>query len=160
MAHVHQRLGAQLSRAGNFLFAGSPDIVITKKIAISSGAHEATLSLADESCSSGDDSFVEHSRQPNPMHGSYGLGPPEKIGEVFGSLYVLLVSKIMRNVHKGKAVHKTFKVKGLLLSKMHGGTTPCLLLKEGISTLDFQATTSLTVLAPETLCQLLHNLFN
>ncbi len=141
----------------------SPDIVITKKIAISSGAHKATVSLADESCSSGDDSFVENSRQPNPMQGSDGLDPPEKIGEVFGSLYVLLVSKIMRNVHKGKAVHKTFKVKGLLLSKKHGGTTPCILsvdLKEGISTLDFQATTSLTVLAPETLCQLLHNLFN
>ncbi len=161
---VDQRLGTKLSCAKNFLFAGSPDIVITKKIAVSSGAHEAVheavASLDEESCSSGDDSLIENSRQPNPMQGSDGVGPPEKIGEVFGSLYVLLVSKILRYIEKEKAVHKTFKVKGLLLSK-EPGTTVCILsvdLKEGISTLDFQATTSLTVLAPETLCQLLHNL--
>ncbi len=149
---VHRHLRADLAREKHFLFAGSPDIVINRRTAVS-------LHGSSQVDSSDEDSLVENSRQPyNSIQGGDNFGSPEKIGEVFGGLYVLLVSKILRKIRKGKAVHRKFEVKGLLVGKAHGGDhcILCVDFKDGISKLDFNVTTFDTYLAPDTLCPLLH----
>ncbi len=155
---VQRHLRAELSRERHFLFRGSPDIVINRIIAVSlQGA-----SQVDNTESSDEDSLVENSRQPHPMQADDKFDPTEKIGEVFGGLYVLLVSKILRKIRKGKAVHRNFVVKGLLVDKARGGDR-CILrvdFKDGISDLVFDVTTIDTYLGPDTLCPLLHLLLN
>ncbi len=155
---VQRHLGAELAREKHFLFTGSPDIVINRQrtVVSSSSSHVEVDSNSDE------DSLVENSRQPYPMQASDKFGPADKIGEVFGGLYILLVSKILRKIRKEKAVHRKFEVKGLLLGKAHGGDH-CILrvdFKDGISNLHFDMTTFDTHLGPDTLCPLLHRLLN
>ena len=104
---------------------------------------------------------MENSRQPNPMQGVHSFAFPEKLGEVFAGLYILLVSKILRNIGKQKDVFKEFKVQGVLVSKECGGIH-CILsvqLKKNVSSgLHFNATASCVILEPSNLCTLLHNL--
>jgi len=45
---------------------------------------------------------------------------PEKLGELIASLHFILVSKMLRKITKGKTIHRTFTVKGLLLDKVCG----------------------------------------
>ncbi len=107
------------------------------------------MAVASDPDSSGEDSIVENSRQ---MQAQDKVGPPDKIGEVFGGLYVVLVSKVLRRIFKGKDIAKKFRANGLLLGKEHGGTL-CIDLKVGISKLVD------TNLGPDTLCPLLRLLF-
>ncbi len=90
------------------------------------------------------------------------IGPPDKLGEVFGALYALLVSKILKCIQGGNHVKKKFAVSGLLIGKDYGGAR-CILsadFEEGLSHLDFKVTVSDTYLAPDTLCALLHFLLD
>lgn len=160
---VQQHLRADLALERHFLFTGSPDIVINKRTAILSSSSQSQE--VDVSSSSDEDScsLVENSRQPYPMQAFNKCDPPDKIGEVFGGLYILLVSKILRKIGKGKAVHREFKMKGLLVGKAYGGDR-CILRVDfkdnGISKLDFDVTTFDTYLGPDTLCKLLEFLLD
>ena len=139
-----------------FLFCGSPDVVITKNRMVSLG--DATQLELEES--SGEEGLVENSRQPNPMQGISDSAFPEKLGEVFSGLYILLVSKILRKIGKRRDVLREFKVKGLLLSKVYGGIH-CILsvhLKDGASDLNFKVIGYNVLLEPSSLCTLLHNI--
>ena len=46
--------------------------------------------------SSGEDSVLENSFQRNPIHGFSDSALPEKVGELFAGLHILLVAKILR----------------------------------------------------------------
>lgn len=139
-----------------FLFRGSPDIVIGKKTAVNAAQLR-------ESSSSEEEELVENSRQPTPMQGKDEAGFPERLGEVFACLHILLVSKILRNIGKQKAILREFKVRGMLLSKVFGGIQCVLrvqLKKNESSDLLFQLTAYNDLLEPSSLCTLLHNLID
>ena len=119
--------------------------MIGKKKIVSTG--DATQLSSDE------EELVENSRQPHPMQGVDTSAFPEKLGEVFSGLYILLVSKILRNIDKRKDVHREFKVEGLLVSKEYGGIH-CILsvhLKDGASDLHFKVTAYNKILEPSSL---------
>ena len=81
----------ELGSANYFLFRGSPDIVIGNK-------HLANLGICGSTSndSSSEDELIENSHQRPPMQGASTFELPEKVGEVFGSLHILLVSKILK----------------------------------------------------------------
>lgn len=55
----------------------------------------ATVSSEDENC-----------HQRPPLSGWDNDDPPEKVGELFAALHILLVCKILRKVTQGKEVHR------------------------------------------------------
>ena len=80
------RLGVkEIGAANYFLFRGSPDIVIGNK-------HLANLGITSNDSSS-EDELIENSHQRPPMQGASIFELPEKVGEVFVGLHILLVSK-------------------------------------------------------------------
>jgi hypothetical protein len=136
----------------HFLFRGSPDIVIGKNIA-------ATLGTTGHEEQESEDDLVENTYQRNSLQGKCPGTVPEKVGEVFAGLYILLVSKILRNLAKQKAVLSEFTVQGILVDKVCGGLH-CILsvqLKDGASALNFTVTAYYDgLLEPSLLCSLLH----
>ena len=105
----------ELAVPDHFLFRGSPNIVIGKKIAATVG----TTGYEEQESSSEDD-LVENTYQRNPMQGRCPGAVPEKVGEVFAGLYILLVSNILRNLAKQNAVLREFTVQGILVDKVCG----------------------------------------
>ena len=95
------------------------------------------------------------------MRGAYSGAFPEKVGEVFAGLYILLVSKILRTRTKQKEVLREFKVQGLLVDKVCGGLlcSFSVQLKTGAAALKFDVTKAFDgLLQPSSLCALLHML--
>ena len=148
--------------AEHFLFRGCPDILIGKNSAATLGStsHEEEEEEEEEE-SDTEDALVENSYQRNPMRGRDPNSLPEKVGEVFAGLYILLVGKIMRNLAKGKNVCRCFAVQGLLVDKVCGAVQ-CRLsvqVKEGAAALNFSIANTLTGwLEPCYLCTLVHKL--
>ena len=97
-ALIHKILGIEGVAADVFLFRGSPDIVIGGRGLMTMGSSEEP----EEEESSGNDSeaLVENAHQRHPMKGAYHAAFPEKLGEVFAGLYILLVSKTLRQLTK------------------------------------------------------------
>ena len=126
----------QIATADQFLFRGSPDIVIGKKRTATLG----TTGQVEEQENSSEDDLVENSF--HPMRGEHANAFPEKVGEVFAGLYILLVSKILRTLAKQKNVLRDFEVQGILIDKVCGGIH-CRLsvqLKDGAAALKFNVT--------------------
>ena len=147
-------VGECLGTPGHFLFTGSPDIVIGKRQCVST-SH--TTDSEEDSSSSNE--LIENAHQSNPMKGKYRQAYPEKLGEVFGGLHILLVSKILRSITRQKSVRREFRVTGYLIHKTSGGIC-CHLgvdLKNGVSALKFSVIRTLNgFLEPNHLCALLH----
>ena len=147
----------EISQHHNFLFRGAPDVLIGKKnIGVSGLSNHPDPDISDIS----EDDLLENSLQPNPMMPIQPGFPPEKVGEVFAGLHILLVSKILRNVYKKRDLHRVFKVQGILIDKVNGGVH-CILsvqLKEGTSSLNFQVRNCCGqgFLDASCLCSLLH----
>lgn len=99
---------------GLFLFfQGAPDIVISKNLAVTLNANSAESS---------DEDIIENCFQHTDLKSSEDGIYPEKLGQLFGYLHMLLAAKIMRRlVIKEKSLDKSLKVKGILLDKMCGG---------------------------------------
>ena len=103
-----------------FLFRGAPDIIIQSGNAAMICHSEDITTDEDKDAESSGDEAIENCHQRTPLHGLSSTDPPEKVGELFASLHILLVSKILRKVHCGKEIHRKFEVKGLLVDKMCG----------------------------------------
>ncbi len=114
---VEHHFQAAIASKRFFLFRGAPDIIINEVTAIS--LCSPTCGVASDSES--EEFSLENGRQPNPMQSFNLIGPPDKLGEVFGGLYVLLVSKILKCIQRGNRVKKKFAVSGLLIGKDYGG---------------------------------------
>ena len=81
------RLGVIKSYSANyFLFRGSPDIVIGNKHLANHGISGSTAND-----SSSEDELIENSHQRPPMQGASIHELPEKVGEVFGGLHLLMI---------------------------------------------------------------------
>ena len=99
--------------ADSFLFRGAPDVVIGKKRSVSIG-----LSGSTQDDSSSEEELLENAYQRPPMQGAASLSLPEKIGEVFAGLHIVLVSRILKRIAKNKAINVEHKVQGILIDKM------------------------------------------
>lgn len=104
---------------------------------------------------------IENAHQRPPLKTDFGLTEPEKVGELFAALYVLLVSKVLRTVKKRKELKKHYNVKGLFIDKMCG-IVRCNLevdIQEGHNQLKFHVTDCLRgVLNSDILCYHLHQI--
>ena len=143
-------LGVKIGSANYFLFRGSPDIVIGNK-------HLANLGISGSTSndSSSEDEIIENSHQRPPMQGASIFELPEKVGEVFGGLHILLVSKILKRIQKGKAIDSKYEVKGLLIDKLCGSILCVLKLEisEGESVMELCLTNyARGILKPSRLC--------
>ena len=108
-----------------FMFRGAPDIIIQRNPVVTVGAEDEQ---DEEEQSSSSDDVVENSRQTNPLEpGGIAQLPDKKIGELFGSLHFILVSKILRKIlvskilrkiKNNKKVQRDFTVNGLLIDKV------------------------------------------
>ena len=142
------RLGVkEIGSANYFLFRGSPDIVIGNK-------HLANLGISGSTSndSSSEDELIENSHQCPPLQGASIFELPEKVGEVFGGLHILLVSKILQ---KGKAIDSKYEVKGLLIDKLCGSILCVLKLEisEGEAVMELCLTNyARGILEPSQLC--------
>ena len=114
-------------------------------------SEDITTDEDEDAESSGD----ENCHPRTPLHGLSSIDPPEKVGKLFASLHILLVSKILRKVHRGKEIHRKFEVKGLLVDKMCG-VIYCLLyveMRNGESRLKLDMKNYIgCALTPESLC--------
>lgn len=151
---------ADFAGQNHYLFRGAPDVLIGKKHLIS--VHSSSGGSSSEDGDSDNNSLVKNNLQTSPMKPFLPGGPPEKVGKVFAGLYILLVSKILRTVQKGKNVCKEYKVEGLLLDKLNGGIH-CILsveLKGGESELKFNVLNycGIGLMADSNLCGLLHSM--
>ena len=112
----------------------------------------------EESSDNDSESLVENAHQRHPMKGAYHAAFPEKLGEVFAGLYILLVSKILRQLTKPTDPFIKFQVQGLLIDKLCGGyhCTLSVELKDGASSKFIFAITKHHngSLDPGTLCSL------
>jgi hypothetical protein len=133
-----------------FLFRGAPDIIIHSGSAvISHSASDTTTEGATE------DEAIENCHQRPPLSGWDNNDPPEKIGELFAALHILLVCKILRKVTQGMKIHRRFEVKGLLVDKMHGimHCSLYVVMGDGASTLKLDMKDYMgSMLWPESLC--------
>ena len=95
-----------------YLFRGAPDILIHhNRLVCTAGTTEYT--------SGSDDEAIENSHQRPPLTGNSAYSLPEKLGEIIAALHILLTSKIVRKMSKGKnIIGNEFEVKGLLLDKL------------------------------------------
>ena len=101
--------------AEDFLFRGAPDILVRKNSSVYSSSSGIPIIETDFEDSSIDDGILEMSHRPrNPMKGAIFSFPPEKLGEVFAGLHILLSSKILRTIKKSKTINRKFSVCGLL----------------------------------------------
>ena len=99
-----------------FMLRGAPDIIInTDKLidTLNPGIEE------EDEFSEEETALIENSHQPTKLK-SYCTELPEKVGEVYAGLYILLVSKIIRRISRKKSIDKVYKVDGLLIDKMTG----------------------------------------
>ena len=102
-----------------FLFRGAPDIIIHSGSAVIS--HSARSDTTTEGAAvSSEDEAIENCHQRPPLSEWDNDDPPEKVGELFTALHILLVCKILRKVAQGKEIHRKLEVKGLLVDKMYG----------------------------------------
>ena len=110
-----------------FLFRGFPDIIIHRRCAVvGSGANydeRAVIEDLGATMSSGEDS---NSFQSNPLHGFSDSALPEKVGELFAELHILLVAKILRKIYEAKNIYCRFEVKGVLIDKSAATVQCCL----------------------------------
>ena len=97
-----------------FMFRGVPDILLHHRAVISN------TDMGADSDTTSEDEVVENSHQSPPIKGITDISVQKKLGELIASLHFILDSKILRNIAKGKNIHCTFKVKGLLLDKVCG----------------------------------------
>lgn len=72
----------------------------------------AGASVCYVSDSSEEESTVENTWQRPIVKGYDDISPAERLGEVLSGLYILLVAKIMRKVHKKKRVPSEIPSKG------------------------------------------------
>ena len=101
--------------AEDFLLRGAPDILVRKNSSVYSSSSGIPIIETDFENSSIDDGILEMSHRPrNPMKGAIFSFPPEKLGEVFAGLHILLSSKILRTIKKSKTINRKFSVCGLL----------------------------------------------
>lgn len=100
-----------------FLFRGAPDILLKHSRAMFAGTVE---NPEPQDSFSSEDEIIENVHQRPPLKGYGNDDPPAKLGEVVAGLHMMLTSKILKNIVKGKDVtEKEFAVKGLLLDKMY-----------------------------------------
>lgn len=116
-------------------------------------------------CNSDEDStsIVEDCWQMNPLKGITGDHLPEKLGEMLTGLYILLVSKILRRIKKGKNIHLQFQVKGALLDKTSANVlcTVSVDFKQGVSVPKIHITDYMgCVLTTQSLCYLIQAILN
>ena len=133
-----------------FLFSGAPDIIINDKALLVGGQCN---DMDDDYLTSGDE-LVENSMQRNPLQGAYTGSLPEKVGEVFGGLHMLLICRILKTLRKDKRIRGRYEVKGSLLDKMCG-VIHCSLgveLTAGTSSLMFKTGVYEGSLSPAKLC--------
>lgn len=97
-----------------FLFRGAPDILIHHQVAVID-AGQVGPGPVDESSEEG---ALENTHQRPPLKGCLPHGGPEKTGELIAALHIILVSKILRRIVKGKNTQRKFTVRGLLLDKI------------------------------------------
>ena len=109
-----------LAYANFFLFRGAPDITINKNCGLfhsfSSDSVSPTISSEDE-C---DSIEMTHQRPPMTSHKKIPYYPPEKVGELFAGLHILLVSRVLSRLSKAENINKEYVVHGLLIDKMVG----------------------------------------
>lgn len=150
-----------------FLFRGYPDIIVHRKCAVVVSSHTAAeaddIPPSTSECSSDEDALVETSWQKNPLKGLTGDHLPEKLGELLSGLYILMVSKILRRIKKGKNIHLHFQVKGVLLDKTTANVlcTMSVGFKQGVAVpkihiIDYMG----SVLTVESLCYLIRGIIN
>ena len=136
-----------LAYADSFLFRGAPDIIIGKKSSVTTGLSGNTQ---DDSSSEDENSF-----QRTPMQGATRHSLPEKIGEVFAGLHILLISRILKTLAKKKPIDVEHKVQGILIDKICG-VIHCFLsveMREGAAALHLKVTDfSGCLLDPSHLC--------
>ena len=106
-------LGVQDVAASNgyFLFRGAPDIIINQKGSVTIGG-----TLEDGS----EEELIENSFQRPPLSGADYSCLPEKLGEVFAGLHILLICRILKRLAKKKPIDREHKVKGILIDKVCG----------------------------------------
>ena len=118
----HLDVGGQYQEC--FIFQGFPDIIIHRRCtAVASGGASASAGASEDG--SDEDSTIENSQRSN-LTGRDITAPPEKLGEVFAGLHVLLVAKILRKKLKGKNMYQKFEVKGVLIDKVTATVLCCL----------------------------------
>ena len=136
-----------------FLFRGAPDIIIHSGSAVIS--HSASDTTTEGAAMSSEDEAIENYHQRPSLSGWDNDDPPEKVGELFAALHILLVCKILRKVAQGKEIHRKLEVKGLLVDKLYG-IMHCSLYVEmgdGASTLKLDMKDCMgSMLWPESLC--------
>ena len=134
--------------AGCFLLRGAPDIIINSDKLIST----PNPGIEEEESSGDETTLIENSHQPTKLK-SYLTDLPEKVGEVYAGLYILLVSKLIRRISKKKSVDKVYKVNGLLVDRMTGLIHCSLTYNSFNSPLKFEAIKYVgSVLAVHNLC--------
>ena len=112
---LDNRLGVNLHLANCFLLRGAPDIIINSDKLLDT----PNPGIKEDESSEDETTLIERSHQPTRLKSS-GTELPEKVGEVFAGLYILLMSKIIRRISRKKSVDKVFKVDGLLIDKLTG----------------------------------------
>ena len=157
-----------------FLFRGFPDILLQKKGAVIVGSQAAAVAdditnpnpnrqPSNSESSNDEDSIVENSWQRNPLKGADGDDLPEKLGEMLTGLYILLVSKILRRIRKGKNIHLQFQVKGVLLDKTAANVlcTMSIDFQQSVSVPKIHITDYMgSILTPQSLCYLIQAVIN
>ncbi len=144
--------------AEDFLFRGAPDILVRKNSSVYSSS-SSIQSIETDADSSTDDGM---SHQRNQMKGATSSFPPEKIGEVFAGLHILLSSKILRAIKRSKTITRKFNVRGVLVDKLLGVWKCSLELnmtdESNPAPLLFKITTNSGPLSTAKLCQFIKNL--
>lgn len=151
-----------------FIFRGFTDILLKKKSVVFGEAAAVADDIPNlqpsNSESSGDeDAIVENSWQRNPLKGAGVIDPPEKLGEMLAGLYILLVSKILRRIKKGKNIHLQFQTKGVLLDKAATNLlcTMSLDFQQSVSDPKIHITDYMGApLTPQSLCYLIQAVLN
>ena len=67
--------------------------------------------------SSDEEAVIGNSWQRSELTGVNDQSPAEKLGQLVAGLYILLVAKIMRKVHKKKEFRREFQVKEVPIDK-------------------------------------------
>ena len=150
-----------------FLFRGAPDVLIKKKKATCTMVMSQVMSLCESEGSddSPDVSVIEDSFQRTPRRPATSSGLPEKVGELFAGLHIILVSKFLKKLLKSKSItDKKREVKGILIDKICGviQCTLAVKMEEGRgSTLEWKVVDySGEILTPTCLCSHVTALLN
>lgn len=139
----------QIATRHFYLFHGAPDILIGRKRMVSIGtvataehqslrkdmAEEVQAASTPRADDQSEDELLENSYQRFTLKGETKVDLPEKLGEVYAGLYILLVSKILKQLQKNKTIYCKYKIRGMLIDKVCGAIhcQICIVLMEGIA---------------------------